>query len=347
VFLADELDDQRRKVDFDTYDISVKQLLSMVADRTIDVAPEYQRHFRWGTARQSQLVESVFLGIPIPPMFMATNRDSSWEVVDGVQRLSSLIHFAASDETREHIGLRTPLQVSGLEKLPSLNGELFDRLPQTIQTQFMLRPIKVVTLSDKSDTVVRFDLFERLNTGGVRLSNQEIRACVFRGEFNDFLGELAGSADFRHVVRLPDSQQHDRTDEECVLRFFAFLHGYREFEHSVVDFLNDYMRDTREGFDYAGNRDLFTKVFGELASILPEGIHRRGRRSTPLNLFEGVAVGAALAIRQNGRLQPQVSTEWVDGQDLRGWTTGATNTQPMVAGRIEYSATQLGWIAGP
>lgn len=346
VFLADELDDQRRKVDFDTYDISVKQLLSMVTERTIDVAPEYQRHFRWDAERQSQLVESVFLGIPIPPMFMATNRDSSWEVVDGVQRLSSLIHFAGTDETRERIGLRAPLPVEGLEKLQSLNGEVFNNLPQPIQTQFMLRPIKVVTLSDKSDTVVRFDLFERLNTGGVRLSNQEIRACVFRSEFNDFLGSLASLASFKHVVRLPASQQHDRTDEECVLRFFAFLNRYRSFEHSVVDFLNDYMKDARDGFDYAASRDLFVRTFDALETALPEGIHRRGRKSTPLNLFEGVSVGAALAMQQSGQLAPQANTDWLDGDDLKRLTTGATNTQPMVHGRIEYCAQQFGWVRG-
>jgi hypothetical protein len=241
--LAEELETQRRKVDFDTYDISVQQLLSMVGDRTIDVAPEYQRHFRWDGMRQSQLVESIFLGIPVPPMFMATNRDSSWEVVDGVQRLSTLIHFAGNEEARERVGLHEPLRVEELEKLPSLNGQLFSDLSQPIQMQFLLRPIKVVTLSDKSDAVVRFDLFERLNTGGVRLSNQEIRACVFRSEFNDFLGEMVAAADFKTVMRLPKQQQQDRTDEECALRFFAFLHDYKKFDHSVVDFLNDYMRD--------------------------------------------------------------------------------------------------------
>lgn len=341
MFLADELESQRRKVDFDTYDLSVQQLLAMVSDRTIEVAPEYQRHFRWDIHRQSQLVESVFLGIPIPPMFMATNRDSTWEVVDGVQRLSSLIHFAGSEDARGHIGLRSPLRPENLEKLPSLNGVPFESLPQTIRTQFLLRPVKVVTLSDKSDTVVRFDLFERLNTGGVRLSNQEIRSCVLRGEFNEFLAELAASPVFKEVVRLPASQKDDRTDEECVLRFFSFLHRYQDFEHSVVDFLNDFMRDTREDFDYAQNRRLFDMTFNELSRVFPEGIHRGNRRSTPLNLFEGVSVGAALAVRQNSELRGAV--DWIDDPELRRLTTGATNTQAMVAGRIEYCAERFGW----
>ena len=84
-----ELDELKRKVDFNSYDISVKELLSLVRDGTIDIAPEYQRQFRWKEDRQSELIESVLLGIPIPNLFMATNADGTWELIDGVQRLST------------------------------------------------------------------------------------------------------------------------------------------------------------------------------------------------------------------------------------------------------------------
>lgn len=90
-----ELNDQKRKVDFNSYDMSVKELISMVNDNIIDIAPEYQRQFRWDDERQSALIESIFLGIPVPSLFMATNNDGTWEVIDGVQRLSSIINFAA------------------------------------------------------------------------------------------------------------------------------------------------------------------------------------------------------------------------------------------------------------
>ena len=341
--LTDELTRQRRKVDFDTYDISVQQLLSMVSDRTIDIAPEYQRHFRWDQLRQSQLVESVFLGIPVPSMFMATTSDNTWEVVDGVQRLSTLIRYAGDAATREIIGMDYPLRIQGLAKLYSLNGLTFSEVPKNIQVQFLLRPLKVVTLSDKSDSVVRFDLFERLNTGGVRLSDQEIRACVFRSEFNEFLGDLAHQDDFLTAVHLPPARRNDRTDEECVLRFFAFLYRYKVFKHSVVDFLNEYMRSAMASFDFHQNRELFRETFRFLAKTFPAGISRPGRKSTPVNLFEAVAVGAGLALLQNKHIQRPRSLDWVVGEELKALTTGATNTQPMVSGRIEYCAQHFGW----
>ncbi|MFC1583487.1 DUF262 domain-containing protein [Candidatus Neomarinimicrobiota bacterium] len=341
--LFEELDKQRRKVDFDTYDISVQQLLSMVGESVIDIAPEFQRHFRWEEHRQSQLIESIFLGIPVPSMFMATNRDASWEVVDGVQRLSTLIHFAGESSIREQIGLTDSLRIQNIEKLTQLNGKTFKELPKNIQVQFLLRPVKVVTLSDKSDTIVRFDLFERLNTGGVRLSDQEIRGCVFRGLFNDFLTEMAAVPEFRTVVNLPPRRRDDRYEEECVLRFFAFFHEYKSFEHSVVEFLNEYMRRSTENFDYKHGRALFLLTFSELAILFPEGIARPARKSTPINLYEGVAVGAGLAIDQNGKLPRLRNLDWVISEDLRKLTTGATNTPQMVGGRITFCAKRFGW----
>ena len=94
-----ELNEQKRKVDFNSYDMSVKELISMVNDGLIDIAPEYQRQFRWDAFRQSTLIESIFLGIPVPSLFMATNPDGTWEVIDGVQRLSSIINFAAETDS--------------------------------------------------------------------------------------------------------------------------------------------------------------------------------------------------------------------------------------------------------
>lgn len=166
--LETQLRKQRRKVDFDTFDVMVQQLLTMLQSNAIDVAPVYQRQFRWDPKRCSQLIESIILGIPVPSLFMATNKDGTWELVDGVQRLSTLVMFAGSDELRKKLKIKGPLPLQDLSKLTELKKLTFSELPQSLQLHFMTRPIKVVTLSDKSDKVVRFDLFERLNTGGGR-----------------------------------------------------------------------------------------------------------------------------------------------------------------------------------
>jgi hypothetical protein len=337
--LQTQLNDNKRKVDFDTFDITVKELISMVDDSLIDIAPDYQRQFRWTEEGQSTFIESVFLGIPIPSLYTAANSDGTWELIDGVQRLSTLIHFMGSEEVRKKI-LSKPklLSLSGLEKLTAFNGKTFEDLPSAIQRQFSLKPLKVTTISDKSNLDVRFDLFERLNTGGVKLEPQEIRSCIFRGEFNEMLKELAQNENFRRVVRVPDMAEKNGTREELVLRFFAFLNRYRKFEHSVVGFLNDYMKNVREGkekFNYLRNQSLFNVVFEELSSALPNGI-TRGRNTTPVNLYEAVTVGAALAYLENGRIITKGVEEWIKSKELKDLTTGATNSRLRVEKRIEY-----------
>ena len=123
--LIAQLDQQRRKVDFDTYDIIVQQLITMVESGAIDVAPAYQRQFRWDKTRRSHLVESVLLGIPVPSLFMATNKDGTWELVDGVQRLSTLVQFAGTQEARTKLDLHEPLALGELGKLSEFNGMTF------------------------------------------------------------------------------------------------------------------------------------------------------------------------------------------------------------------------------
>ena len=340
--LIAQLDQQRRKVDFDTYDISVQQLITMVESGTIDVAPAYQRQFRWNNTRRSHLVESVLLGIPVPSLFMATNKDGTWELVDGVQRLSTLVQFAGTPEARAKLGLREPLALGEIEKLSELNGMTFAKLPESLKLQFRLRPIKVITLSDKSDLVVRFDLFERLNTGGVALTNQEIRSCIYRGEISAFLERMAGTPDFLKTVKLNQAQERDGTREECVLRFFAFLYRYQEFAHSVVDFLNVYMKNASESFEYAANEKLFLDTFKNLSKAVPNGIVRSPtRKLTPLNLFEAVAVGAALALKQRGKIKATGVSRWLQSAELRRLTSGGTNNRTMVTGRIEFCRDQF------
>ncbi|MGB8295294.1 MAG: DUF262 domain-containing protein [Polyangia bacterium] len=339
--IVDQLADERRLVDFDTYDISVQEIISMVNQDQIDIAPTYQRRFRWDVPRQSQFVESIFLGIPIPSLFMATNSDGTWEVVDGVQRLSTLAHFAGDDAARRALSIDGPLQLEGLEKLGAMNGLTFLGLPTSVQTQFKLRPIKITTLSDKSDKKVRFDLFERLNTGGVKLTDQEIRGCIFRGQFNDFLERMAGTPDFNRVVVLKKAMESDGTREEYVLRFFAYLHRYKDFEHSVVTFLNDFMALASKSFDFARGEKEFLKTFSELARVFPKGISRR-TRLTPVNLFEAVAVGAALALRSRRTLVGHGLSTWISSAQLKAMTTAATNNRKMVVGRIEFAARHFG-----
>lgn len=333
-----ELNEQKRKVDFNTYDMSVKELISMVADGIIEIAPEYQRRFRWGLERQSTLIESIFLGIPIPSLFMATNSDGSWEVIDGVQRLCTIINFAADIESnaRKKTKTETSLVLSNLNKLKSFNKYQYNDLPKSIQLDFLLKPIKITTLSDKSDKSVRFDLFERLNTGGIKLSDQEIRSCIYRGQFNDFLKRLSTYPPFKKTVKLPDNSENDGTREELVLRFYAYLNQYQEFDHSVVEFLNTYMQKASVNFNYEECEKIFKKTFDELEKLQHGIVKSKTRSQTSIILFEAVSVGAALALQEKQQINITKFYKWVKEKEFSKQITGATNSRKRVKARIEF-----------
>ncbi|MBM7078582.1 DUF262 domain-containing protein [Micromonospora humida] len=316
------------------------EILRRIEKGRIDVAPSYQRKFQWDHARQSKLVESIFLGIPVPPLFMATNaeanRVNSWEVVDGLQRVTTLVNFAGNTNARSRIRLSdSPLALHDLDKLETFNGRTFSELPGDLQSLFEDRPLKVVVLNDKSEIRVRFDLFERLNTGGIRLSHQEVRECVFRGEFIDLLRTLSRNVDFRTVVRLQKGSENDGTPEEYVLRFFAYLENYKNFDHLVKDFLDEFTIACQTSAEAAKRSAIFEETFSYLAQCFPLGLKSR-KGTTPVNLFEGVSVGAAIALTQRANLPAIKDPTWLSSDKLRSFVTGATNTRNRVAGRIEF-----------
>lgn len=338
-----EIQKERRSVSFDTYDITIKQISDMVSEDNIDVSPDYQRRFVWDEVRQSQLIESVFLGIPIPNMFMATNEDSTWEVIDGLQRITTILRFVSPDLAKIDDKNLGPLRLKGMEKIPSLNGASFEDLPSNLKLSFLTRPMRVTVLNDLSDYQVRFDLFERLNTGGIILHEQEIRNCVFRGRFGDFVKECAYSDNFISVIKRTDKTGRGNFDE-LALKFFAYLEYREEFKHSVKGFLNKYMENKTKSFKNEPElKRIFDLTFCEIRKCLPNGIVRPGRaNSTPLVLFEAIAVGVAEIIKQERCVNCEKLNELLGDSDLKHLTTGATNSFPKLVSRINLVRDRAG-----
>lgn len=336
-----EIREQRRSVGFDSYDITVKQLTDMVSERQIHIDPAYQRHFVWDAKRQSVLIESLLLGIPVPSLFMATNEDSTWEVIDGLQRVTTLMNFTFGDAVRSH-GRFTELRLQDLEKIPSLNGAKFSDLTGPMQLNFMTRPVRITVLNDRSDFQVRFDLFERLNTGGIILHEQEIRNCVYQGPFNDMIRELATDPRVLNAIRRTDKSTRGNI-EELVLKFFAYYEDRELFVHSVKGFLNDFMEKKAK---YPGNilhyLDLFDKTFEVIHGALPNGIVRQDRpNTTPLALFECVTVAVADAITARQDINPDRLRSVLDNAELKRLMTGATNSKPRLLARINLVKSSI------
>jgi uncharacterized protein with ParB-like and HNH nuclease domain len=336
--IQDQLDDNRRTVAFDSYDITVRQLYSMIIEGEIDISPEYQRHFIWDEERQSALIESIYLGIPVPSLFMATNRDATWEVIDGLQRLTTIVNFIGKEEELSGVKLNfKKLKLKSLDKLDSMNKTCFEELPMSIQLSFLTRPIRITVLNDRSDLTVRYDLFERLNTGGVTLHEQEIRNCIFLGPFNDLIKELSTYTNFRKVVKMTASAERKGSYEELVLKFFAYYQFSNKFVHSVKGFLNEYMSYKTNNFkDKTELSALFKRTFDLLEANLPQGIVRGTRINiTPIVLYEAISVGTAKALESGDYVEPAVLNDLLNNPDLKKYTTGATNSKSMLNKRLE------------
>ena len=197
-------------------------------------------------------------------------------------------------------------------------------------------------LNDRSDHQVRFDLFERLNTGGIVLHEQEIRNCVFQGSFNDFIKECATDERLESLIRRSDKHARGNV-EELVLKFFAYFEDRKEFRHSVKNFLNDYMnRKTKSFSNKKELLDLFRRTVETLHHALPNEIVRSARpNSTPLILFEAVIVGVADLLSRGAHVDAQKLQDVLNDEELKALTTGATNSLPKLRDRIDFVSARV------
>jgi hypothetical protein len=191
--------------------MSVFEVLRKIERGSIDLSPDFQRNFVWDPVRQSRLVESVLLKIPLPVFYLDATTEERWQVVDGLQRLSSLRAFRETGA----------LHLQGLQILPDLNGAGFHNLPRWQQQIFEDAQLHLITIEPGTPRDLKFQIFQRVNTGGVNLNDQEIRHAIFEGPARNLLRELAESQAFRLATNgLVESRRME--DRECVLRFLTF-----------------------------------------------------------------------------------------------------------------------------
>jgi len=246
-------------------DFSFGELLNLHKDKEIIIRPEYQRLFRWSIEQRSRLIESILMGLPIPPIFLIENDDGVLELIDGLQRTSSVLQFL------DHEAINQPeLVLDGCDFLKGLQGKTFNTLETVLRLKVKRSPIRATIINKSGDSFVKYELFKRLNTGGSLLSAQEIRNCSSRmvdggGVFYDTIQSLATfSAFVKATSRLPDSMIEQRANEELVLRFFALLAARDKFKGNIEEWLDGFMEDIlfkRVSFDVAAQAVNFERTF--------------------------------------------------------------------------------------
>ena len=361
-------DEQIAKVRTRSLDLSFNELLDMYSNGELVINPEYQRLFRWSEAKESRLIESLILELPLPPIFVVEVEEGQYDLIDGLQRISSYLHFrGALAAPHREIKKGDFRKLVDCDIVEALNGLTYDKLPRALEIRLKRHFVRVEVVRKESDKRLRYHMFKRLNTGGEILSEQEIRNCTIRlldNTFNQFIIDLSSHTDFGDcTAKLPSEQVDKKFDQELVLRFFAFKNWREKYVHEVGTFLTEYMEgvsDTaRNGtsFDVTAERAVFEKTFAILKESLGDEafshIDRRGRQQ-PFSVYHYEAFTLGLQPHL-ARLDPTNATQMVALKDqcwgikrdenFRQITTGGgKNSRGPLGQRIDYVADRLGAV---
>lgn len=290
-FLLESVNQFQQEIKRSSHDISVSELTSLYREGDLVINPDFQRLFRWDPERKTKFIESILVDIPIPPIF-AVVESTRWVLVDGLQRLSTLIGFIgelnpenqlardnddsdeAEDSTDQNKKKDNKWELSEGSMIPELDGFTFEELPRELKFKIrraFLRVELLTPISGKQD--FRYELFSRLNTGGANLKDQEIRNAIYRGSFDDFyylVDRLAENPVFKRFTNLKKQQLKELYDRELVLRFAA-LRDLGSIERYTDRALSKYMTD-------------FLKEVVQVRKTIPAGLESDFTRL--LNLLE-------------------------------------------------------------
>jgi hypothetical protein len=273
---------------------SCADLYRMKTDGVLEIHPEFQREFIWKQPDQTRFIDSLIKQLPIPSMcFSLDHKLQKWQVIDGLQRMSTICKFLSGDTWKLSSLDDVDPHISGKQAklFHDRNSNLY---PLLVRLQNVTLPITVIRCdySKKSHTRYLFTIFHRLNTGGMKLNNQEIRNCIYSGKLNDLIKELNQYPDWMKLNRMKRSTGHRFTKQELILRLFAFHDNYKNYSGRLARFLNDYMDDHRNppSIELETKRDLFKRTLSIVYKRLYKGTPPPKQ---PLSVLEATLVGVS------------------------------------------------------
>ncbi len=337
--LIENVDSQIIKIRTKSLDISFNELYDMYQTKELTISPDYQRLFRWGEEKQSRFVESLILEMPVPPIFVIEIEDGVYELIDGLQRISSYLHFRGErlGETEDDF-----LVLQGCDIVPDLNGLTFNQLPKALQIKIKRSFVRIEVIKKESEPALKYHMFKRLNTGGEILSAQEIRNCTIRmldSKGINFLEECSKNSDFKSAIYpVPKEKIKTKYDQELVLRFFAIKNDIENYRYPVTEYLTRYLEKITTGeiiFDYEKEKKVFEQTFQFINQHWGKGAFSGKtmsgsiRNEFVLYYFDGIAISIAVRIDQIMAGDCAKIIEAIDqikyGADLQSYKTGSVN----------------------
>ena len=281
-----EVNEKSKLVKSHIMSMSIGEIINLYKDWELIIRPEFQRLFRWNKEQKTNFIESIFLWIPTPSIFVSETQDRKRELIDGLQRISTILEFA--NELKKQ---NTPLipwnsiqdGLLSWEYLSHLDGVIWSNLNDVLKIQFKRSRMDVNILSLESDPTAKYEIFNRLNTGGSFLTDQEIRNSIllqFNKNFFDFIHSLRQNSYFQIALNFSDSEKEKESDTEMILRFFAIKNYDQKNDgriKSVSSFLSHKMKGfiTKDGFCYEEEKNVFNQVFQALSIVLWENAFKR------------------------------------------------------------------------
>lgn len=324
--LREEIDKARLQVHTDSYPMSIGEVINLYQDGEIEIHPEFQRVYRWSEEQKSRLIESVLLGIPLPSIFVSQRDDGVWDVVDGLQRLSTIFSFLGvlKDENKNVV---KPLRLQATKYLPSLAGKVWSdphdpesEIDIEVKRVFKREKLDIKIIKRESESDTKFELFQRLNTGGSRLSDQEVRNCMLLMVNNKayfWLKKLAEDDNFISTIPISDKQKEECYDQELAFRFVVQRHlsdSLRKEHTDVNPYLNAELNRIfsveSAVLDYDNESEVFRKTFEYMNLALEERSFKKynhdkaaHKGAVSIAVFEALSSGLSKYLEKN----PQVS----------------------------------------
>jgi len=322
--LSEEIEQWSSKVHSDAYAMSFGELINLYESDELDIHPEFQRFFRWTESQKSRLIESILLGIPLPSIFVSQRDDGVWDVIDGLQRLSTVFQLVGIllDEDGKPI---PSLRLEKTKYLPSLEGLCWEHpeqakaLPMAEKLTIKRAKLDIKIIKKQSDQQAKYELFQRLNTGGSQLSDQEVRNCLLISidrEAYRSLKELGSNANFEACCSLTDRAVEEQYDMELALRFLLLVNISEADIKSIIDigeFLTERMVDAtiKKQLITPNLVNAFTTTFETLFNALSSEAFRKFVSSKDrfeggflISAFEAVALGVGHRLLANPTATP-------------------------------------------
>ncbi|NES82459.1 MAG: DUF262 domain-containing protein [Moorea sp. SIO2B7] len=336
MLLQEEIDKRRQEIRTDGYSMSIGEWISLYQNKEIDIHPDFQRFFRWSEHQKSTFIESILLGIPIPPIFVSQRDDGVWDVVDGVQRLSTIYEFVGILKTENREQNKSKVALQKTTYLPSLEGKKWDdpndpdnSFTQTQRLLIKRAKIAVNIVEKESDEMIKYELFQRLNTGGSIATPQEVRNCILlmlNKDLYELMRSLANHESFRTCIALSDRLYEEQYDLELVLRFILLFdkdqESLKKLGGDVSVFLTDGMREMalNKELDYSHIKDAFTQTFDVLNEALGDNSFKRYKPEQDkflggflLSAYEVIALGIGYCYQnlpQTDQISGQIKSIW-------------------------------------